>query len=489
MALLRDLSFRYKIPLRGVVLVLITASLLSGSLIYREYWQLKQDLITTAGSMGRLLANTLVGPLTHDDVWRAYEIIKSPFSASGDHNPSGDRSPRDADLVVVLDRNHRVYIATRPADYPMLSDPSRANPDFARFHDSDYDAHDAGTHTIELDHSPMIYVLTPIVSDGVPLGTLVMGFSKNAFVPRFIEIARSGALVAVLVIAFVVPASWIWAQRFAEPLVSLANAMGKVGSRIPDDTEIQVTPSRDEIGRLAAAFKGMLAELREKEALESQMVLSERLAALGRLSAAIAHEINNPLGGMFNALSTFKRHGNGDPLSLRTLALLEGGLAQISDTVRALLVEASPRGHPLTHQDIEDIRTLVLPDAQQKQAELVWQNALEGTVPVPATPVRQILLNLLLNAVQAVFEGGRVLCQVSHADDRLQLVVSNDGQFIPRETMEALFEPLSTGRDAGHGLGLWVSYQLVQQLGGDITAESEPGETRFSVTLPIPDHD
>ena len=97
MALLRDLSFRYKIPLRGVVLVLITASLLSGSLIYREYWQLKQDLITTAGSMGRLLANTLVGPLTHDDVWRAYEIIKSPFSASGDHNPSGDRSPRYTD--------------------------------------------------------------------------------------------------------------------------------------------------------------------------------------------------------------------------------------------------------------------------------------------------------------------------------------------------------------------------------------------------------
>ncbi len=487
MPLLRDLSFRYKIPLRGIVLVLITASLLSGSLIYREYRELKQDLITTAASMGRVLAKTLVAPLVHDDVWRAYEIINSPFPVTGEENP------KLAEFVVVLDRRSQVYIATQPVQYRMLADPGRGNPDFNRLHDSIALLTGFEGRAVELPDSDMIYMLTPIVSDGVSLGTLVMGYSKSAFMPRFLEIARSGAVIALLVIALLIPASWYWAQRFAVPLVNLADVMGRIGRRIPDESEIHIEESKDEIGQLATAFKGMLSELREKQMLEQEMILSGRLAAVGRLSAAIAHEINNPLGGMFNALSTFRRHGNDDPLTLHTLDLIEGGLQQISETVSALLVEATHRSHPLSHQDIEDIRTLVLPDAHQKRTHLVWENGLDAVVPIPATPVRQILLNLLLNALHAVYDDGRVACQIRIGEGRLQIEVANDGQFIPREKMEVLFEPLSSGHDSsqgqGHGLGLWVTYQLVQQLGGEIVATSEPGETRFSVTLPIPHHE
>lgn len=479
MHLLRDLSFRYKIPLRGVVLVLATASLLTASLIYREYRELKADVVSTAASMSRVLANTLVAPLTHDDVWRAYEIINSPFSTSSESNP------KIAEFVVVLDRRNQIYIATQPADYPMLSDPGRVNPDFNRLQSLLPGVKEFETRAVDLADSEMIYMLTPIVSDGVMLGTLVMGYSKSAFVPRFLEIVRSGAVVSLLVIAVLIPASWFWAQRFAQPLVNLADVMGNVGTTIPDDAEIKVEASGDEIGRLAKAFAAMLGELREKQAMEGQMILSERLAAVGRLSAAIAHEINNPLGGMLNAISTFKRHGNDDPLTLHTLALIEGGLQQISETVSALLVEATHRSHPLNHQDIEDIRTLVLPDAHAKEADLVWQNLFDEVAPIPATPVRQILLNLLLNALQAVYKGGTVFCRVACEQGQLKIVVGNDGQFIAREAMEALFEPLPASREGSHGLGLWVTYQLVQQLGGEITAESEPGETRFTVTLPL----
>jgi two-component system, NtrC family, sensor kinase len=476
---LRDLSFRYKIPLRGAVLVLATASLLTASLIYREYRELKADVVSTAASMSRVLANTLVAPLTHDDVWRAYEIINSPFSTSSEGNP------KIAEFVVVLDRRNQIYIATQPADYPMLGDPGRINPDFNRMQALLPGIKEFETRAVDLADSEMIYMLTPIVSDGVMLGTLVMGYSKNAFVPRFLEIVRSGAIVSLLVIAVLIPASWLWAQRFAQPLVNLADVMGRVGTTIPDDSEIQVEESNDEIGRLAKAFAAMLGELREKQAMEGQMILSERLAAVGRLSAAIAHEINNPLGGMLNSISTFRRHGNEDPLTLHTLSLIEGGLQQISETVSALLVEATHRSHPLSRQDIEDIRTLVLPDAHDKQADLVWQNLFDEVVAIPATPVRQILLNLLLNALQAVFEGGTVFCRVGCEEGQLKIVVGNDGQFIAREAMEALFEPLPSSREGSHGLGLWVTYQLVQQLGGEITAESEPGETRFTVTIPM----
>jgi signal transduction histidine kinase len=479
---LRDLSFRYKIPLRGAVLVLITAFLLSGSLIYREYRDFQRDLIATSASLGRVLAKTLVTPMVHDDVWRTYEIINSPFAATGPDNA------RIADFIVVLDRRQQVYIATQPTDYHMLSDPGRHNPDFDRLQGALTDFREFESKTVELEQSDRIYMLTPIVADGVLLGTLVMGHSKNAFMPRFLGMAKSGILVALLVIALLIPASWYWAQRFAVPLVDLANTMGKVGAAIPDDAEIKVEESKDEIGRLATAFKGMLQGLREKEALEKEVILSERLAAVGRLSAAIAHEVNNPLGGMLNAISTFRKHGNTDPLTVKTLSLIERGLEQIRDTVSALLVEARHRSHPFSHRDAEDVRTLILPDAQAKNLGFEWHNDVSGTLTLPANPVRQILINLMLNGVQAAAEGGRVLCRLRTESGLLRLEVANDGDHIPQEAMERLFEPLASRRDSGHGLGLWVTYQLVHQLGGEIAAESQPGETRFTITLPIPEN-
>lgn len=478
---LRDLSFRYKIPLRGAVLVFATAFLLSASLMYREYRDLKEDLIATSASLGRVLAKTLVTPMVHDDVWRAYEIINSPFAASGPDNP------KIADFIVVLDRRHQVYIATQPAEYRMLTDPGRGHPDFHRLQDSLASFREFESKTVELEQSDRIYMLTPIDADGVLLGTLVMAHSKSAFIPRFLGIAKSGALVALLVIAFMIPASWYWAQRFALPLVDLANTMGKVGTAIPDDSEIRIEESKDEIGQLGTAFKGMLRGLREKEALEKEVILSERLAAVGRLSAAIAHEINNPLGGMLNAVSTFKKHGSTEPQTVKTLALIERGLEQIRDTVSALLVEARHRSHPLSRQDVEDIRTLLLPDAQHKSLTFAWQDDIEGTLTLPATPVRQILINLLLNAVQAAAERGNIRCRAAVAGNALHIEVANDGEHIPQEAMEMLFEPLASRRESGHGLGLWVTYQIVHQLGGEITAESQPGETLFTVTLPLPD--
>ncbi|MFZ5508519.1 MAG: ATP-binding protein [Pseudomonadota bacterium] len=481
MHLLRDLSFRYKIPLRGSLLVVITAVLVTGSLMYREYQDLKADVIATSASLGRALAKTLITPLVHDDVWRAYEIINSPFAASGEGNP------RTAEFVVVLDRNNRVYVATHPADYPMLSDPVRSNPDFLRLQQAIARYQEFETSAVEMPDTDKIYVLTPVVADGVLLGTLVMGHSKSAFLPRFYNLAQSGALVTLLVIAVLLPASWYWAQRFARPLVDLANTMGRVGARIPEDSEIPVEESRDEIGRLAAAFRAMLHELREKQSLEKEVILSERLAAIGRLSAAIAHEVNNPLGGMLNAISTYRRHGADDPLAARTLSLIERGLLQIKNTVSALLVEAKHQSHPLTRQDVEDTHTLVLADAHGKNARFVWDNRIDGSLPLPSTLVRQVLINLLLNATQAVAAGGTVSCRVERDDGALRIAVANDGEYIPQEAMEYLFEPFASRRESGHGLGLWVTYQIVRQLGGDITAESQPGDTRFTVTLPIPE--
>ncbi len=268
------------------------------------------------------------------------------------------------------------------------------------------------------------------------------------------------------------------------PLVELAQSMGQVSTRIPREDEVRVQTSHDELGQVGAAYKGMLKELAEKESFKREIVVSERLAAVGRLAAGIAHEINNPLGGMLNAINTFKRHGSDAAVTGRTVSLLERGLLQIKNTVAALLVEARVEDHALTRQDIEDTHTLVLGNAHARSVRFRWENDVVEPIQVPSTLVRQILINLMLNAVQAAGASGDAATHVYRDSRYLHIAVTNAGTHIPPEAMDYLFEPFSSRRADGHGLGLWVTYQIVHQLGGEVDVSSQPGRTLFHVTLP-----
>lgn len=479
--MLRDLSLAYKTPLRISALVLLTAILVTAALVARERDELRRDLIGHSENVARVLTKTLVEAIVHDDAWRAFEIINTPFQSA-----PGGNSSQSPEIVLVLDAQHRVYVSTRPPEYPMLSDLARIDPEYAKVQEAVAALRTVEPTAMTAPQSNKLYMVAPIVSDGVSLGTLVMGYPSSIFAQRFAGLIQRAGLVTAAVLAVLLPAGWYFGRLIARPLVDLAGAMGKVGRHLPQDLDYVATyPGRDEIGRLGAEFQRMLSELRDKEALERQMIASDRLAAIGRLTAGIAHEINNPLGGMLNAISTFKRHGPADPMTTRTISLIERGLTQIKETVAALLVEAKVESHPLTRQDVEDTHTLVLPDAQAKDAQFVWANEMRGSLSLPSTLTRQILINLLLNAVQAVRRGGRVQCRTALADDALHIEVSNDGDHIPGEKLPFLFEPFSSLSRDGHGLGLWVTYQIVQQLGGEIQVRSEPNETTFTVILPL----
>jgi signal transduction histidine kinase len=215
------------------------------------------------------------------------------------------------------------------------------------------------------------------------------------------------------------------------------------------------------------------------------------MAAVGRLTASIAHEINNPLGGMLNAVSTLKRYGTPDPLNLKTINLLERGLSQISETVAALLIEARITSRQLTAHDLDDVRLLVAPGAHAQNTDLVWQTELPESVALPSTPVRQLLINLTLNAIAAAGRNGHVRVRTTGSESDLAIVVENDGAPLSAAQHDRLFEPFSPAserREHGNGLGLWICYQIVTQLNGAIRAESDYALTRFLVTLPLDTH-
>lgn len=481
--MLHDLSLRYKVPLRSSLLILVTALLVTAALMYRAYDDMRRDLLLNAEGMSRLLVRTVVPAMLHDNVWQVYEVIRSTYPGAGNEESSL------SELILVMDAAGNTYISNQPLRFPMLSDPATQGAEFAFLKRVALQHDDAAPAIVDLDLAEYLYLVMPILSDRVRLGSLVLGYPRALFLPRFLTIAKRAAWMTLLSLAALLPITWYWARRLAQPMVQLANCMERLSVTAPEQLHCDVFESQDEIGRLGLSFRRMLAELQEKQALERQIVVSDRLGAIGRLTSSIAHEINNPLGGMLNAIDTFKRHGQCDnERTHRTMALLERGLLQIRDTVAALLVEAKAGGHILTPQDIDDIHILVAPEAGKKSARIEWHNQLHDPTALPATPVRQTLLNLLLNAVHAIDEGGMVRCLVWKDDHRLHLQVANDGQHIPPEKIEYLFEPFSPLSEQGHGLGLWVCYQITQQLSGDIHVHSEPGYTVFTVALPYGEH-
>lgn len=480
MRVLFNLSFRYKIPLWGTLLIVGTAAIISTTMLLRSYDDLKRDLLRNAASQGRALAYTLFPAVLQDQVWQAYEMLKSPLSAS---SPGSLGQP---DSLLVLNAEQQVYVSTRPKTLPMLADFRRLSPEYAAVAESiSLSGNEASV--VEPTGSKYLFVATPLVQDDVRLGTLVQIYSKEILHSRFIENAQQAALVTCLVLVALLPISWYWGQRTAIPLVRLTERMEELGQRVPDDLSPGLYDYQDELGRLYQAYNRTLQQLREKALIEQEMVHSERLAAIGRLTSGIAHEINNPLLGMLTALNTLRHHGEINNRTLKTLTLVERGLTHIKETVAALLVEARVKSRNLSPQDVDDVRTLIEPQARTRSVTVNWRNNVTEPLEVSSTSVRQLLINLLLNAVQASDEGDEVGVTLTTAGKQLAIEVVNGGRVLTDSQRTHMFEPFATS-EQGRGLGLWVCYQITRQLGGSIDAESGIlngcGRTRFNVVLP-----
>ena len=170
---------------------------------------------------------------------------------------------------------------------------------------------------------------------------------------------------------------------------------------------------------------------------------------------------------------------------MKTIGLVERGLVQIKEIVGALLVQANAQGRPLGRDDIEDIRVLIKLQADKKHIHFAVTNELPASVPIPATAARQIMINLLLNALQAAPERGSVTLRVLATATTLEMLVCNNGEPISPDRLQGIFEPFFSKSRTGLGLGLWVTYQIVSQLQGRIQVERQAELTCFSVNLPL----
>ena len=293
-----------------------------------------------------------------------------------------------------------------------------------------------------------------------------------------------------LILCFVIIGSALGtlvSRRMVRPLAEITQRLEAVGRGEMTEFDPVSIKTSDEIGRLSLTFNQIMVELAEKKLLEEEMAMSEKLVALGRITAGVAHEVNNPLAGLMNCVDTLRKHPDNKQLIDRYLPVIDQGLHRIKDIVHNLLVGLRiEEGDEVVDIDhIEKLRDLIKAEIGEKDIEIVWKNEVNEDLGVSAK-LEQIVYNLLKNAVEALSDGGTISVRMYRQGAYLTVEVHDNGPGIPPDIRNQLFDPFFTTKTNGTGLGLWVVYRLTQSLEGVIEVESENHQgTVFFVSVPI----
>lgn len=271
---------------------------------------------------------------------------------------------------------------------------------------------------------------------------------------------------------------------------------------------IDASETYDELGTLVRAFNQMQSAIREgyetleqrvEEATERvrtterQLVVAQRLSATGTLASGIAHEVNNPLGGMLNAARVLKKDTLPPEKRQEYLDLIIEGLARIQETVRTLLqfTPRQPDPRPISIVPLlERVLTLVAHRIEKKK--IVVKNFLTADTPqvyADGAELQQVFLNLVSNAIDAVDPGFGVLTLAARVGDgELTTLIADNGCGMTPEQVAHAFDAYFTTKQAGEGsgLGLFVVQNIIQAHGGRVSIESEQGVgTKLKVALPL----
>ncbi len=267
---------------------------------------------------------------------------------------------------------------------------------------------------------------------------------------------------------------------------------------------------RDEIGELAAAFDNMAAELQQAndtlearirrktkdlEAAQEKLIHSEKLASLGELSAAVAHEINNPLAGIFTYARLLEKKLAPPNPALEWIQTIERESKRCGEIVNNLLVFARRQHTEMAMAEVKTIVERTVAVVQHKlqmySVELETEVADLPQIYCDASQIQQVLIAIIMNAVDAVSsqapKGGNLRIRAAmHDEARVDIAVTNDGPPIPKDVLPHIFEPFFSTKQAasGVGLGLAVTYGIVKRHGGDIQVDTGR-ETTFHVILPV----
>jgi len=459
----------------SVLMVSIVAARISERTARREIVVTVQRVITLLAAQGRPL-------LVAEDTFRAYALLRNTAALLPDADKGHTRA-------AILDADGRFLAGSDPLRLPTgeqalgVSVNARLLPR----------AKDVTTPRTVAAADGSLSLLQPILSeDEKVIGFVLAEVDAATFAPDWMALSKPGLIGAALAILVLGPLGWLAGRRMAQPIAQIVRSIALIGRVDPAKVrELLPTVADIELGQIAGAVHRLVGEMVANQANEQRALAAERLAAVGRITAAVAHEINNPLAGLLTAVRTLRLHGDAPDTRLRTVDLIERGLHQIGTMTTALLPQARVEDRCLSPNDLEDVMTLARANASTHAVSLDAARELGADLLVASTVFRQVMLNLLLNAIKAAGEGGQVHAALYADPQTVRFTVSNTGRAMSKTELQ---QRLGTeGGNDPQGFGLWICQEFAIRYGGgfeasDPSAISPPFSTSLSFWLPNRHH-
>ena len=325
-------------------------------------------------------------------------------------------------------------------------------------------------------------------------GSVTVGFSLVSIDQEVADLGKRAALVALLLMLGNSVLTALYVETLIRPILCLYQTMKRAGR---GDLSVRARMKRgDEVGGLASAFDRMMGELeeaREREQVrQAQLAHTEKMAAVGTLAAGVAHEVNNPLAGILTCIEALRAHPEDADLRRRYLDLMHDGIKRIEHIVVNLLDFSRPRelrAEPTSvNHNLRHVAELVDYQVRKHNVEVHFElDPNEPIVMADHYQMEQLFLNLVLNAILAMPAGGTLTLRTRMLGARVIAEVVDTGVGVPPELLDRIFDPFFSTRGVGEGtgLGLAVSYAIIEAHGGTIEVKSAVGRgSTFRVVLP-----
>ena len=447
-----------KVPLAVAALMVLVGLVLSERVMARLAETQERHLRDLAQGYLDGLSSSLAPSILRDDSWEVFDALERAQELNKGLRPIG---------AVVTGANGRVIAASDPRKYPIGAElpPPNTAPDGRDF------GFDPGGETAS--------AVRVLAYPGRAVGTIRTVFDTRHLAAERRQVLATLAATNGLLTLLLAAGGWLVVSAMMRPVGVLSRHLGQEGDAAPTlIPNAVVARTRGEFGNLFRCHNALVRSMAEREDLSRRLAEEERLASLGRLASAVAHEINNPLGGMLNALATLKTHGHLAHVRAGSIGLIDRGLVGIRDVVRTMLTlyRADDAARLLTTGDFSDLRLLVAAEARRRAVSVSVSPCDCARIALPSTPVRQATLNLRLNAVAAAPPGSEVRLSIDCAPDALLLAIADAGAGIPDHAVRTLTGP-SPGSPltGGGGLGLWTTRRLLDDLGGQVDVVRPPG--------------
>ncbi len=461
----RNLPVTLRVPLITAALMILLGLMASQSVLAALGRVQDARLSETARLHVEGLSVALGPSVLRQDVWEVYDIL--------DRARAGSEGQRLL-LTVVADEQARVLAATDPRRAPVGVDAA------------DFDRGAVAPEAVRMTGDPVLRVTAPLQYQGRTIGGIVTELDVTDLLSERRRVTLwllFGNALATAVLAF---GGWLAVARILRPVGALVQAMDASGGAPRPIPAAEIPQGDPGLARLIATYNQMTTAVEERAEAERRLADRERFVSLGRLSSSLAHEVNNPLGGLLNAADTIHTYADRPEVVRQSAELMQRGLGHLREVTRAILDQnrLDRAGQPLRPEDFEDLRLLFEPEAHSRSQVLDWQvqvgaAALAGQ---PAAPVRQVALNLLLNAGAAAGLSGRVGLTVAKDGDALSISVRNTG--VPMTEADLARLMASGPLPPGGGVGLRLVHDIVAALGGTLYHDRAGDQTVIRVYLP-----